>query len=163
MNKKLLFSIAGIVILGAIFVWYKKGFAPVVTKVPFAESRAYCFGRLQEATKDAPYRVEEHMKLTRVRGEITGTKSGTQSGPDMTNGFEGTMKGEAKDDYLQFIYSYTIEGSKQKEFEVYTVSGSDLVKQRYTLDMAKKDGEDILIPNLTSKATQLVYTSEPCK
>lgn len=135
----------------------------LVTNVAFAESRAYCFGRVQEATKDAPYAVEEHMKLTRVRGEITGTKSGTQSGPDMTNGFTGTMTGEAKDGYLQFTYAYTIDGSKQKELEVYLIDGPDLVKQRYTLDDAVKDGEHILIPNLKSKPTPITYMSEMCK
>jgi hypothetical protein len=127
-----------------------------------AESRAYCFGRLQEATADAPYRVEEHMSLTRVRGDITGTKSGTQAGPDMTNGFTGTMTGEAKDGYLQFIYAYTIDGSKQKELEVYRINGADLVKQRYTLDLAKKDGEEVLIPNLSSTPTLITYTAEAC-
>jgi hypothetical protein len=158
-----------ILVLIAAFAWYRFVYKPkmqpdpTIPTIAFAESRAYCFGRVQEATKDAPYRVEEHMKLTRVRGEITGTKSGTQSGPDMTNGFTGTMTGEAKDGYLQFTYAYTIDGSKQKELEVYLIQGLDLVKQRYTLDDAVKDGEHILVPNLTSTPTLITYTSEPCR
>lgn len=167
MTKKTLFSI--VLVLLVAFVAYRFVYKPTLQRgtslptVAFAENRPYCFSRVQKATKDAPYRVEEHMKLTRVRGEITGTKSGTQSGPDMTNGFTGTMTGVAKDGYLEFTYSYTIEGSKQKEFEVYLIDGTDLVKQRYTLDDAVKDGEHILIPNLTSTPTLITYTSEPCK
>jgi hypothetical protein len=80
----------------------------------------------------------------------------------MTNGFTGTMTGEAKDGYLQFIYAYTIDGSKQKELEVYRINGADLVKQRYTLDLAKKDGEEVLIPNLSSTPTLITYTAEAC-
>lgn len=158
-----------VLVLVAAFAVYRFVYKPqmqarqAAAVAPFAESRAYCFGHLQEATKDAPYAVEEHMNLTRVRGEITGIKSGTQSGPDMTNGFTGTMTGVAKDDYLEFTYAYTIDGSKQKEFEVYTIAGADLVKQRYTLDDAVKDGEHILIPNLKSTPTLITYTSEPCK
>lgn len=167
MNKKTL-AIAVLVLVIAFAVFRvvnkpKMQGDPGIPTIAFAESRAYCFGRVQEATKDAPYRVEEHMKLTRVRGEITGTKSGTQAGPDMTNGFTGTMTGVAKDGYLQFTYAYTIDGSKQKELEVYLIDDSDLIKQRYTLDDAVKDGEHILIPNLKSTPTLITYTSEPCK
>lgn len=165
MTKKILTIVALVVIVaGAAFVVWKHQMAKkATTEVALSESRPYCFTRLQEATPDAPYRVEEHMSLTRVRDQITGTKSGTQSGPDMTNGFTGTLKGEAEDGYLELVYSYTIEGSAQKELEVYTIAGADLVKQRYALDIAKKDGEEILIPNLTSEPTLQVYTAEPCK
>ena len=153
--------LGAIIVAAGVLVWRRAHEAKVA--VPFAESRAYCFGHIQEATTDAPFRVEEHMQLTRTRGQIEGTKSGTQSGPGLSSGFTGTMKGEAKDGYLEFIYSYTIDGANQKEFEVYTIDGPNLVKQRYTLDMAKKDGEDILIPNLSSTPTQIVYIAEECK
>lgn len=135
----------------------------VAATAPFVEARAYCFGRVLAATAEAPFAVEEHMELTRVGDEITGTKSGIQTGPGVSSGFTGTMTGSAKDGYLEFVYAYTIEGSAQKEFEVYTIAGQDLVKQRYTLDEAKKDGESILIPNLTSEPTLITYTAEACK
>lgn len=165
MSKKFFITILVLLTLFALFrISFKPKMQtdPNAATVPLVESRPYCFTRLQEATPDAPYRVEEHMSLTRVRDQITGTKSGTQSGPDMTNGFTGTLKGEAKDGYLEILYSYTIEGSAQKELEVYTINGADLVKQRYALDIAKKDGEEILIPNLTTEPTLQVYTAEPC-
>ncbi len=157
--KKLLITILILALAILTFSKFSKK-EQVVVDVPFAESRAYCFGRVQEASKDAPYRVEEHMSLTRVRGEITGTKSGTQRGPDMTNGYEGTMKGEAKDGYLEFVYSYTIEGSKQKELERYVIDGADLVKQHYVLKEEKRNGETVLVPDLSSTPISITYKAE---
>lgn len=164
MNKKL---IIGILIVGVGLILYKvsdrESVMSVVVGVPFAKSREYCFGRVQEATTDAPYRVEEHMQLSRVRREITGTKSGTQVGPDMTNGYEGTMTGGMVGDHLEFTYAYTIEGSQQKEVEHYLIDGSNLVKQRYVLREKKRNGEIVLVPDTSSTPTLSTYTSESCE
>lgn len=166
MNKKILIGIVVVVVIGVAGYRYsvlkKMTSDSTIPNVAFTEGQIYCFGRLQKATADAPYRVEEHMRLVQVAGKITGTKQGTQAGPDMTNGFTGTMRGEMKDDYLEFIYAYTIDGAAQKEFEVYTIDGANLIKQRYALSEATKDGDKVLIPNLTTTPLQQPYLSESC-
>lgn len=165
MNKKLL--IIGIVFVVAGLVYYKTSYKEKVLQqpvagVPLAESRAYCFSRLQEATIEAPYRVEEFISLTRVRGTVSGTKQGTQSGPDMTNGYEGTLEGTTDGAGLELVYSYTIEGSQNKELELYSFSGEDLVKQRYPLKEEKRNGIDILVPDQSKETTSIVYSATDC-
>ncbi len=165
--KKVL--IALILLLG-IYTFYYYSNRPessktsVAVSVPLAESRPYCFVYKHTATNDAPYTVEEHMTLTRVRGEITGTKQGTQAGPDMTNGYTGTLAGKANaEGSIEMVYAYTVEGSTGKELELFTIQGETLVQQRYPLIEGKYDGVTMLIPDQTKPAEALVYTQEVCK
>lgn len=166
MKKKLL--IIGVVFVVAGLVYYKTSYkekvlqAPILG-VPLAESRAYCFSRLQEATIEAPYKVEEFISLTRVRGTVSGTKQGTQSGPDMTNGYDGTLEGTTDGAGLELVYSYTIEGSQNKELELYSFSGEDLVKQRYPLKEEKRNGVGMLVPDQSATPTSILYTQAECK
>lgn len=126
--------------------------------VPSEEPKTYCFYRLQEATSDAPYAVQEHVMLTFVAGSVTGTKSGTQSGPDMTNGYEGTLAGEVKDNEIEVVFSYTIEGSNQKELEIYEMRSEWLVKKRWPLT----ERGDMLVPNEVEDPTLIVYKPKTC-
>jgi hypothetical protein len=108
-----------------------------------------CYVRTVVTTAEAPYSVHERIELfyDDATHTVRGTKVGTQSGPDMTNGYEGTLEGSIKDEYLTALFSYTIEGSKQKEQEIYVwpVKDPSIAKRRYPL--IEKNG--ILVPDTT--------------
>jgi hypothetical protein len=121
-----------------------------------------CFARTQQATPTAPYNVEEHIVLTIDGTSVTGTKRGTQAGPDMTNGFEGSLSGSKLDTALELVYSYTIEGSTGKELELYTLGANELVKKRWALEEEVHDGSHILVPDHIGEPTLITYTKEVC-
>lgn len=163
--KKILIAI--LLLVGTYFLYrfvYKPKANISAVSVPLAESRPYCFVYKQAPIDTAPYAVEEHIILSRVRGDINGTKNGTQMGPDMTNGYTGTLAGSAKEDgVFELIYSYTIEGSENKELEIYNIQGESIVKKRYPLSEGKYNGVKMLIPDQTKASNSIVYKSEECK
>lgn len=118
-----------------------------------------CYEYNHQATKTEPYTNYELMDLTRNGGVITGTKVGTQTGPDMTNGYEGSLAGTIDGDTIDVVFSYVIEGSSQKEKEIYRVTDDSLTKLRYVL--VEEDG--ILVPDLSSIAKELVYKKVACQ
>lgn len=121
-------------------------------------SGAKCFSRLQKATASAPYTVDEKIKLDISGEKVTGTKSGTQIGPDMTNGYTGTLTGTYKNNVIDVLYSYTVEGSQNKEQEEYDVTANGLVKKRWPL----KDENGILVPDKTQTSADITYNSVDC-
>jgi hypothetical protein len=162
--KKLFIFLLAITIAFLAF-WLTQKPEPIVespttreTEEPIRDG-TYCYYRNQIATPSAPYAVEEHIELLVNGNNITGKKTGTQSGPDMTNGFQGTLSGSRKDDNLNLVFSYTIEGSENKEEEIYKFYSDRLEKLRYTL----KESKDKLIPDLSSTPQIISYTKSPCK
>lgn len=157
-------AVAGLVVF--IFFLIKKDevVEPIVTEevpVVIEESSLdgkYCFSRTQVATETEPYSVSEKITLIISNNIVTGTKTGTQAGPDMTNGYEGTLEGTKESDKLHLTYSYTIEGSQNKEKEIYLFSPEELKKERYVL---KEEG-GILVPDLTSEVKIINYTKDNC-
>ncbi len=159
---KIIFGIITAIIISLLII-YKPAHAPVaeMPDVPTAGEFAdgtYCFSRSQNATSEAPYSVEEKIKLVLKGMTANGQKSGFQSGPDMTNGYNGTLSGTRNGPSLELVYSYTVEGSKNKEKELYLLSGQDLVKHRYELI----DEAGILVPDMNSEPKDIVYTTIPC-
>ncbi|MDQ5954628.1 MAG: hypothetical protein QG583_556 [Patescibacteria group bacterium] len=126
--------------------------------IPVSVDGEYCYGRVQVATSDAPYNVEEHIKILINNNEVSGTKKGNQSGPDMTNGYEGTLTGIKEGDNLELVYSYVVEGSANKELELYTFSLNELQKNRYVL----KEENGMLVPDKTNPPSIILYPSETC-
>lgn len=102
-----------------------------------------CFAYEQAATQEAPYEVKEFLDVTLSGSTVTGRKTGTQAGPDMTNGYQGSILGTKNAETLTLTYSYVIEGSAQKEQEEYVVEGLRLIKKRWPL--VERNG--ILVPN----------------
>mgnify|MGYP003450354893 FL=1 len=156
-------AVAGLVVF--IFFLIKKDevAGPVaIEEVPVVEEPSldgkYCFSRTQVATETEPYSVSEKITLIISNNIVTGTKTGTQAGLDMTNGYEGTLEGTKESDKLQLTYSYTIEGSQNKEKEIYLFSPEELKKERYVL---KEEG-GILVPDLTSEVKIINYTKDNC-
>lgn len=157
-------TLGAIVLVVAIIILYFHPFknnssAPSTIKTSeiFPDGK-YCFGRSQKATPSAPYSVEEHAILYFQGGEVTGTKTGTQAGPDMTNGYAGSLEGTREGNNLTLIFSYSIEGSENKEKELYTLSDKKLEKNRYQL--VEKGG--MLVPDLNTTPQKIIYGEEPC-
>lgn len=119
----------------------------------------YCFFRLQNATEEAPYRVEEYMVINIAGNAITGTKAGTQEGPDMTNGYQGYLEGTKEENILELTYSYKVEGSENKELEVYEMTKNMLTKKRWQL----KEENGILVPDKTTDPSLIPYGREECR
>jgi hypothetical protein len=118
----------------------------------------YCYSRLQEATTASPYKVKENVILN-IKGDIvTGTKTGTQSGPDMTNGYYGDLKGTVRGNTLELLYSYTVEGSNNKELEVYEMQNNSIVKMRWSLI----DKNNVLTPDKIGNPQMILYSEEKC-
>lgn len=120
----------------------------------------YCFYRKQVATDTEPYSSEESIVLNILNNKITGTKTGVQSGPGVSNGYKGSLEGFAKDNEMTLTFSYLVEGSSGKEIEIYTFEGEDLVKLRYVL-IDNFDGE--LVPDRSSELKKLVYSKSNCE
>lgn len=118
-----------------------------------------CYEYTHAATTNEPYTNYELVDVTREGDAITGTKKGTQSGPDMNNGYEGSITGTINNDMINVIFSYVIEGSSQKEKEIYRVGEDSLTKLRYVL--VEESG--VLVPDLSSSLKELVYKKVACQ
>lgn len=129
---------------------------PESVSTPSSQKRCFTYSRL--ATKDAPYSSSEYLEITIDGKNVSGIKRGNQSGPDMTNGYEGTLSGTATGDILKLVYSYIIEGSSQKEEEEYLLTGDSLVRLAYKL----KEDNGILVLDKTTMPSELVYNQTQC-
>ncbi len=118
----------------------------------------HCFTREQLATESAPYEVYEEVWLEISGNNVVGVKKGTQSGPGMTNGYEGSLLGEIYDDEMSLVFSYTIEGSQGKELELYKINENELQKHRHVL----KEEDGMLVPDKNTEATLVLYHRISC-
>lgn len=147
-------------------VYHKRALAPdrISQDVPSMQGdipvndTPYCYAYHQDATAGAPYKVDEFIRIVEKEGNITGVKKGTQSGPDMTNGYTGTLTGVVDGQNMQLDFAYTIEGSRNTERELYTRTDTSLIKHRYRL----VEGKGMLIPDMEYFVHDVVYTSTPC-
>ncbi len=111
------------------------------------------------ATKTAPYSVNEKIKIEIMGDKVVGTKIGNQSGPDLTNGYFGDLNGSIKDNILELVYSYTVEGANGKELENYEFQDGSLVKMRWPLISKNK----ILVPDKTGEPQKQIYNKVLCE
>lgn len=118
-----------------------------------------CFSYAHEASPEEPYTVNEFLDITITGDEVTGTKSGTQSGPDMTNGYQGNISGTVQGENINAVYSYMIEGSEGKEVEIYRTSLTGLEKLRYPLI----ESGDELVPDTSKEFSLVSYARVPCE
>ncbi|MGH7249521.1 MAG: hypothetical protein ACREGC_00960, partial [Minisyncoccia bacterium] len=117
-----------------------------------------CYTYNHEATPDAPYTVNEFMDMTITGKIVTGTKRGTQNGPDMTNGYNGTISGTLQNNVITDLFSYTVEGSQNKEKEIYRTNKVGIEKLRYPL--VEENG--VLVPDTTKEFQALTYARVGC-
>lgn len=130
---------------------------PVQQVVKLVDGRQ-CYIYNHDATPTDPYTTTDFMDITITGNKVTGVRHGTQIGPDMTNGYAGTMEGTLENDKIIDVFSYTVEGSKNKEREIFQAENTGLDKLRYQLI----DSKDILIPDTTKSFTILKYSRAPC-
>jgi len=117
----------------------------------------YCFN-YNNTESDAPYKVSEDIDMNIQGSAVVGTKSGTQNGPGMTNGYFGALSGTKEGTTINAVFSYTVEGSQNKEREVYTITETGLNKLRYPL-LETPEG---LEPDMTKEFTAIAYTQTEC-
>ncbi len=164
MKKVIVISVVLVLIIGVFFLKNKKFISHQPDKnnaqlpVKLVDGRQ-CYTYDHEATVDAPYTVNEFIDITINGKDVTGTKHGTQSGPDMTNGYTGTIVGTLTNNMITGVYSYTIEGSQNKEKEIYRAGLVGIEKLRYPL---KEEGT-LLVPDTTKQFQVLSYARVPCE
>ncbi|MEI8175196.1 MAG: hypothetical protein WCG28_04575, partial [bacterium] len=131
---------------------------PVVQPNITLKDGRQCYAFSHEATSTEPYTSNEFLDINISGTKVTGTKNGTQKGPDLTNGYTGTIVGTLKENTITDIYSYVVEGSAGKEKEIYQASKTGIEKLRYPLVEEK----GILVPDLTKPYQNLSYSRVGC-
>lgn len=155
--KKALVIIVLAIIIGVIFF---KDEAPII-EMPIIKTDTpseLCFSRAVAATTDAPYSVDEYIKLKIEDNMVKGTKFGFQSGPDMTNGYTGTLSGVRNGTEIIVDYTYIVEGSSNTEEEMYILENNSLQRMRYPL--IEKSNK--LVPDRSKLGTMLGYVAMAC-
>jgi hypothetical protein len=136
----------------------------LVSNIP--TENKYCFVRKDKGTEDAPYSLEENVVLNFNGSKVTGTKQGIQEGPDFINGYVGTLSGATitneLGDEMELVFDYEVDGSQNKELEVYVFDNDKLIKKRWVLHEAKINGENILVPDYVGEPTIYTYTKIEC-
>jgi hypothetical protein len=157
MKQKLsiILGIVVVVVMGVIIFNQNKNKTSTLVA---GESNRKCFAYYQEATKDAPYRVDEYIDIAIDGTKVSGVKHGTQNGPDMTNGYAGTLSGTIAENNLDLLYAYKVEGSKNTEKEIYKMTKRGLEKWRYPL--LQEVG--MLVPDLSKEYKVLKYDAVDC-
>jgi hypothetical protein len=155
--KKLLI-IGGISIVVCVIFLFANKNKEVLPLVNPIDTKEICFSRIQKATPEAPYSVEEKITLKIDGSTVVGEKSGTQSGPDMTNGYTGTLTGSHAGSIFVLRFDYAVEGSKQSEEEEYVLGEGVLVKLRYPL----LDKGKVLVPDKSKEPIEQNNTEAPC-
>lgn len=132
---------------------------PIQQPIKLADGRQ-CYTYSHQGTPDAPYTTNEIIDMTIAGTKVTGTKQGTQSGPDMTNGYEGTITGTLAGDTINVAFAYTVEGSKNTEQEIYQASLTGIDRLQYPLIDKYKDG---LFPDTTKAFKRIPYARVGCE
>ncbi len=177
MKKPLIISLAVAVIVVAVGIYFiiqsqKKPAEPVTDPVvtnpieqppqqaiKFVDGRQ-CYTYSHEATKEEPVTSTEFIDMTIAGTKVTGTKHGTQSGPELTNGWEGTLNGSITGDTMTVAFAYTVEGSKNTEQEIYQASLVGIDRLRYPLIDKYKEG---LFPDTTKEFKRIPYVRVGCE
>ena len=132
---------------------------PIQQPVKLGDGRQ-CYAYSHDATKEQPVTSTEFIDMTISGNTVTGIKRGTQSGPELTNGYEGTLTGTLVGDTMNVAFAYTVEGSKNTEHEIYRAGLTGIDKLRYPLIDKYKDG---LFPDTTKDVTLLHYARVGCE
>jgi hypothetical protein len=128
---------------------------------PVLKDGEYCYSYNHESTVASPYKVSEFIKINIAGFSVSGVKTGNQSGPDLTNGYEGSLDGTIENDNMNLVFSYVIEGAHNMEAEIYKVRSDQtgLEKLRYPLT----EGKDMLIPDTTKEFQTILYSRVGCQ
>ena len=147
-----------------LFIFHKKTSTKIVAAIPSPQANLVlvdgrqCYTYNHEAAVDAPYTVNEFIDITIKGGLVSGIKKGTQDGPDMTNGYTGTLTGVLNNNVITDVFSYVVEGSKNKEKEIYRTNKTGIEKMRYPL----LEQSGMLVPDTTKDFTVMSYARVGC-
>lgn len=163
LNKKIIIILVVLIILSTnIFVVSKinkNTSSPMLNQESSDTFLEKCFVYEKDATINEPYSVVEELKIVLGNGIVSGSKIGFQSGPDMTNGYHGSIDGFIKDDTIETVFTYIIEGYEGTERELYKINNDSITKMRYQLE----EGDNgLLVPNMNSKPIEQIYFEKDC-
>lgn len=159
LNKNIVATSIILITVFAIYLVFKNQEPRDTVEVDnLSQSINTCYEYHQSATANEPYKVDEYIEIYINDEVVSGTKHGTQDGPDMTNGYFGTLNGTIINDILLLSFNYEVEGSKNTETEEYTMTESALIKHRYVL--IEENGG--LVPNHDIFIKDIVYTKVLC-
>jgi hypothetical protein len=170
MKKPLIISLTVIVAISiAVGIYFivqsqKKTTDPVIVEpvqqpMKLVDGRQ-CYTYSHQGTPDAPYTTYELIDMTIAGTKVIGTKRGTQSGPDMTNGYTGTITGTLAGDMINVAFAYIVEGSKNTEQEMYQASLTGIDRLQYPLIDKYKDG---LFPDTSKPFKRISYARVGCE
>lgn len=152
-----------VIIVIALFFITRTAHAPQEPIQPIADPVATiqsCYTYDHPANATEPYKVNETMKLNITGTTVFGTKSGTQFGPDMSNGYQGILQGTKDGNRINVRYSYTIEGSDQAEDQEYEITAQGLIQHIWQL----KEVDNVLVPDKTNDpVTERAYLAAACE
>ena len=131
-----------------------------ISLVSILKDGRQCYTFDHSATATEPYTVNEFLDISISGIKVTGTKSGTQKGPDMTNGYRGTIVGTSDGSTINDVFSYTIEGSPNKEAEIYRSREDQIGIEKLIYPLIEKNG--ILVPDTTKEFQTLLYARVGC-
>ena len=168
MKKTSIIVLIVAILLAGVFFVYRLKMKPttpttVVTPsvtLSIVKDGRQCYTYSHDATTTEPYTTSEFIDITVSGSTVTGTKRGTQSGPDMMNGYTGTIKGTLADNIITDVFSYTIEGSPNKEKEIYRARADQIGLEKLRYPLVEQTG--ILVPDTTKEFTSLLYARVGC-
>lgn len=131
-----------------------------IEKVAILQDGRQCYTYNHEATTTEPYKVDEFIDITISGTKVSGSKKGTQAGPDMTNGYTGTINGTLTSDTIESVFAYTIEGSQNKESEIYKARKDEIGIEKLRYPLIEKGG--MLVPDTTQDFKTLLYARVGC-
>ncbi|MCX6754284.1 MAG: hypothetical protein NTU81_00440 [Candidatus Nomurabacteria bacterium] len=131
-----------------------------VNIVSYLKDGIQCYTYNHKATNTEPYNVNEFINMTIKDNVISGTKTGNQSGPDMTNGYFGTINGTWSENTIDVVYAYAVEGSKNKEKEIYKIREDQRGIEKLRYQLVEKNG--ILVPDTTKEFKTMLYARVDC-
>lgn len=166
MNKKnifpLIFAICSVIAFFIITTYIKKDTPitpPQTTSGVLIPDGKYCYQYSQKATEKESYSVEEYSEIVINGNAVSGLIRGSQSGPDMSNGYDGSLEGTREGNTLKLRFKYVIEGSSGEEVQLYSIDENTLTKHRYEL---KEEG-GVLVPNMDKFVKDIVSTKVSCR
>ena len=168
--KRIFFTIIAIAVV-ILYIYFleqkKKEITPSPTPVivtqalpPILKGGRQCYTYNHQATTTEPYTVNEFIDITIDGTKVTGTKRGTQNGPDMTNGYTGTITGTVDADTITDIFSYIVEGSHNQEKEIYKARADQIGIEKWRYPLV--EGKGVLVPDTTKAHTTMLYARVGC-
>jgi hypothetical protein len=147
-----------LLLVGGVLLATQKNIKTAEEHPTASEPSKICFRYDHISTDTKPYDTSELVYLILDGDSVSGQKFGTQRGPEMWNGYQGTLIGTRMGNDLNLRFDYTIEGANQSEQELYTLSETALTKHRYQL--IEQDG--VLVPDLSTTPFDITYTPIDC-